>query len=249
MLPQILTPGTTRENWPARREALVDLFREHVYGRRPDMPYQVESRLVSSTPAMGGTAVREMHEVTVRTAKGAVSMELALVLPAGAENVPVVLLLSNHDREKLPTAPPDMSVMAAVMEKAPAKWRESTMKMLAGLGGGMPGPEFLEIAADEDKGYWAVKEILASGRAAAAFYASQAQIDDSTQFPSALSALFLDANAPRTKDGWGHPGRLGLCGQLHGRRSGKTSSGGQDEDLHRRPLPGRQSRSVVRSSG
>ena len=105
MLPAILTPETTREVWPQRREDIVELFRTHVYGRRPDMSYQVESTLVSSTPAAEG-AVREMYQVTVSTVRGSVALELALVLPAGVEKAPVVMLLSNHDRVNPNTTPP-----------------------------------------------------------------------------------------------------------------------------------------------
>lgn len=204
MLPVVCPPGTTRENWPARRAQLIECFRKYEFGRRPDEAYRVTGELVSSTPALDGAATREMYRVTVSTARGSVSLELALVLPAGEEKVPVVMLLSNHDREKLPTAPPDMSVMETVMAQAPAQWREETGKMFADMTkGGMPAPEFLDISADDTKGYWAVNEIIASGRAAAAFYASQAQIDDRTQFPSGLAALFLDPAQPRAGDGWG----------------------------------------------
>ena len=204
MLPAILMPGMDRENWKTRREALVELFREQEYGRRPDLPYRVESRLVSSAPALEGKAVREMHAVTVSTDRGSVTMELALVLPVGKEKVPVALLLSNHDREKLPTSPQDLSIMGQVMQTAPATWREDTAKIFAELTkNGMPGPNFLDIAADDHKGYWAVDEIIASGRGAAAFYASQAQIDDRMQFPSGLTALFVDPEEKRPADGWG----------------------------------------------
>lgn len=159
---------------------------------------------MSRTTALKGAAQREMYRVTVSTSRGSVDLELALVLPVGAEPVPVVMLLSNHDRQKLPTAPADMSAMAAVMEQAPPAWAEDTRKMLAEMTkGGMPEPHFLDISKEDTQDYWAVEEILASGRAAAAFYASQAQIDDRTQFPSGLTALFLDPEQPRAGDGWG----------------------------------------------
>lgn len=205
MLPAICPENTTKENWETRREELVELFRKYEFGRRPELPYQVEGNLLRTEPALQGRAKREIYAVTISTARGEVTMELALILPDGTRPVPVVMLLSNHDREALPTAPPDMGAMQQVMEQAPPQWRESTQKMLAGIteSGEAPKPELLDIAKDESKGYWAVEEILASGRATAAFYANQAQIDDRTQFPAQLSALFLDSEAPRAEDGWG----------------------------------------------
>lgn len=204
MLNAVCLPETTRENWNVRREELVELFRNYEFGRRPELPYQVDSRLVSRSDALAGKAVREMYAVTVSTARGSVELELALVLPAGTKTVPVVMLLSNHDRVKQPVTPPDMSIFGQIMADAPAWWREDTTKMLADMtSGGLPGPHFLDISADDHQGYWAVDEIIASGRAAAAFYASQAQLDDRLLFPSGLAALFLDPAEPRAADGWG----------------------------------------------
>ena len=203
MLPAILTPDTTRETWPQRRESIVELFRTHVYGRRPDIPYQVEATLVSTSPAAEG-ALREMYQVTVSTQRGSVTMELALVLPAGVEKAPVVMLLSNHDRVPPNITPQDVSMLADVMRTAPVEWQENTQRILGKMmQGGNSGPNLLDIATEDDQGYWDVKDILASGRAAAAFYASQAQLDDKFQFPGGLSALFLDPEAERAEDGWG----------------------------------------------
>ena len=204
MLHPVCNPETNSENWNVRREELLELFRTYEYGRRPDIPFQVSAALLSRTPALDGAAVREMYQVTVATQRGSVTMELALVLPQGESVVPTVLLLSNHDRCKLPTTPPDMGLMSALFQQAPKQWAEQTQKMLAAMAqGSSTGPELLDISTEDTQGYWAVNEIIASGRAAAAFYASQAQIDDPSQFPSGLSALFLEPGAPRQPDGWG----------------------------------------------
>lgn len=204
MLQAVCTPETSRESWQERREELLELFRSHEYGRRPEMPYQVTASLISRNSALNGAAVRELYQVTVETHRGSVDMELALVLPGGDQSVPAVLLLSNHDREKIPTTPPDMEKMGELFRQAPRAWAEETRKMLAAMTrGGNTGPELLDISIEDTQGYWAVNEIIASGRAAAAFYASQAQVDDSARFPSGLSALFLDPEKPREPDGWG----------------------------------------------
>lgn len=202
MLPAIMTPETTPENWPARRQALLNVFQTYEYGRRPELPYQINADLVDTYPALNGIAWREMYQVTISTRLGKVSMELALVLPRSTSPVPAVLLLSNHDRVPSPAVLPDIRAMETLMQNAPRDWVEQAQKLFAGMAGS-PGPEPLDISQDDHTGYWAVDEIVASGRAAAAFYASQAQADDRTCFPSGLTALFSDPAAPRPDDGWG----------------------------------------------
>lgn len=205
MLPSILKPDTTPETWPHRREELLELFRSQVYGRRPDVPYRVASEMRSTASVLNGTARREIYSVTVSTGRGSVAMELVLILPEGKPGpVPTVLMLSNHDREDIPGSPPDFGALKPVMDQAPAWWRKALQKMMAGFqSGAAKGPELLDISGDEFPPYWSVPEIIASGRAAAAFYASHAQRDDRIQFPSGLTALFQDSGEARLPDGWG----------------------------------------------
>lgn len=202
MLPEIFSPACTPDQWPKRREEIVELFRQHVYGRRPELPYTVEARRMDVTAACGGMARRERYAVEVITQRGRILLELALVLPEGEEQVPCVLLISNHDREARPTAPVDFTPMERVMAQAPEEWRRETMALFSGMKQGS-GPSLLDIDRDEKQGYWPVETIVASHRAAACFYASQAQPDDASAFPSALAALFLESGAPRAPDGWG----------------------------------------------
>lgn len=205
MLPLILKPDTTAQNWNERRAELLELFYEHVFGRRPDLPYTVASRLEYRRNVLDGTAVREHYTVTVTTELGSVDLQLALVLPNSSAPVPVVLLLSNHDKAIVPGTPPDFGAMGKVMEQAPAKWREETQAMLAGVSkNGTPAPTLLDIETeDSDVDYWPVEGIIASGRAAAAFYASEAQPDDRGRFPTALTALFTVPGKERAADEWG----------------------------------------------
>lgn len=192
------------ENWQERRKQIVSMFSENVYGRRPDLPFRIEARLSGSGEACNGTAIRELYEVTVETQRGSVTMQLALVLPKGQGKVPCILMISNHDRVVIPRGAMDLSPMKKVLAEAPADWREATLKMMAQLQqAGNTGPELLDISTDETQGYWPVQTILRSGRAAACFYASEAQKDDASSFPDGLATLFLDPAQPRQADGWG----------------------------------------------
>lgn len=202
MLPQIFDDALTPQQWPRRREELVRLLEQQVYGRRPDLPYTVKANITGVTDAWGGRASREKYAVEVTTSRGSVELELALVLPKGEGRAPCVLLLSNHDRQAKQPAAVDFAPMERVLQQAPESWRQETLAMMAGMGKG-GGPALLDIDRDEETGYWPVQTILASGRGAACFYASQAQPDEAGAFPSALAALFLEPGAQREPDGWG----------------------------------------------
>lgn len=204
-LPAVLKPETTPGTWPARRAEIVELFRDQVFGRRPDIPYTTDAALVCQKPALNGTATREHYAVTIATEQGSVVLSLALVLPQSSQPVPVVLMISNHDKEPAHGAPPDASVLGRLMAQAPAVWRGEVQAMMSGMGkGGAPAPTLLDIETDDsDPDYWDVAGILASGRAAAVFYASEAQPDDRTQFPGKLTALFTQPGAERAPDEWG----------------------------------------------
>lgn len=204
MLPDILSPGSTRENWPGRRDELVELFRTHVFGRKPDLPFSSRAERLYRVPALDGNATRELHRVTIATEQGSICLHLALVLPHSDGPVPAVLMLSNHDKTPAPASPPDLSAVEALMAQAPQAWRESVQKMMAGMQkNGAPAPQLLDIEKEDDANYWPVADIVASGRAAAAFYASEAQPDSRACFPGALTALFTTPDTPRPADGWG----------------------------------------------
>lgn len=204
MIPEIAGLSQGPALWQQTRRELVALFEENVYGRRPDLPYVVESTLAGVSDACGGRGQREMYRVTIRTERGSAELELALVLPKGSISVPCVLMISNHDRIELPRGEMDFEPMRRVMEQAPEQWRQETMAMLSQMGSQTSAsPNLLDIAREDTQGYWPVETILASGRAAAAFYASQAQPDDPSRFPEAVSALFTDGSRPRQADEWG----------------------------------------------
>lgn len=86
--------------WPQRRSAILDLFREHVYGRRPGRPESLEFELLEEdSTAMGGAAT--LRRVAVHSGEEGRehTFELILYLPnrlLGAS--PVFLLLNNRPR-------------------------------------------------------------------------------------------------------------------------------------------------------
>ena len=90
------------------------------------------------------------------------------------------------------------------MARAPKEWRTDVERMMAAFQkGGASMPQLLDIERDTAQGYWPVEQILASGRAAAAFYAGEVQPDDRRLFPAALARLFAGEDTARKPDGLG----------------------------------------------
>ena len=54
----VLEKNTTPQNWNARREALLALFRSQEYGIRPEVPYEQTERLRSED-------IRSMHMTSI----------------------------------------------------------------------------------------------------------------------------------------------------------------------------------------
>lgn len=203
-LPPVYGPGTTAKNWEQRRVQIVHLFEENVFGRTPQDGFEAHSELLYTTDALDGAAKRELYRITVHTRRGSAAFHLALVLPRSENPVPVVLMISNHDKEPSAVAVPDPVSLGRLMACAPKAWWEEAGQMIAAFRkNGAPVPQLLDIEQDVTQGYWPVERIVASGRAAAAFYASEVQPDDCGQFPSRLASLFTATVTERELDGWG----------------------------------------------
>jgi hypothetical protein len=88
----------TRDTWPGRRAEILDLFRAHVYGRRPGKPEALRFEVIETRPdAMSGAAtLRRIHVVSSQQGRQH-RFELILFLPnARAGAAPTFLLLNNR---------------------------------------------------------------------------------------------------------------------------------------------------------
>jgi hypothetical protein len=101
-LPDPLRTGgshvATVAEWRERRGVILDLFREHVYGRRPGAPDLLRFEVVEQDPAaMGGAATLKRVAVISEHQRRQHRFELVLLLPnAGTGAVPAFLLLNNR---------------------------------------------------------------------------------------------------------------------------------------------------------
>jgi len=100
-LPDPLLAGThrvrTQKEWPARREAILQLFRDTVYGRSPGRPEHVAFSVVEENPrAMDGAAtLRRVSIVSLHEGRSH-PFELTLFLPNTPNPAPVFLFINNR---------------------------------------------------------------------------------------------------------------------------------------------------------
>jgi hypothetical protein len=87
-----------KEQWGARRAEILDLFREHVYGRSPGKPQRVRFETIEeNTRAMDGRATLRRVAIISSHAGRDHRFELTLFLPnARPDRVPVFLLMNNR---------------------------------------------------------------------------------------------------------------------------------------------------------
>jgi hypothetical protein len=98
------TPVTTADQWRARRRReVLELFRQHVYGRVPATPCTTNWRETHRDErAMGGAATLKQVDVTVTAEGRALTIRLALFLPNAAKApVPTFLLICNRGVENI----------------------------------------------------------------------------------------------------------------------------------------------------
>ena len=88
----------SRNDWPARRTEIVELFREHVYGRSPGRPERLRFDVVEENArALSGAATLKRIGVISSQDDRDHRFELTLFLPnARRDPAPVFLLLNNR---------------------------------------------------------------------------------------------------------------------------------------------------------
>jgi hypothetical protein len=177
-----------------RRPELMELFREHVYGRQPAAPEGMRFEIRSEdTEALGGKATR--REITVRFAEGRddPSMEILLYVPNGADGpVPAFLGLNffgNH------TAHADPGITLST------RWMRSNRSM------GVVDNRATEASRGVRADRWPVETIIDRGYALATIYCGDLVPDraDGLEADSAVTAYFREKEGrnERGKDEWG----------------------------------------------
>lgn len=107
ILPEVLVTGKGEEvknakMWEeTRRNEILELFRENVYGRVPETPYSKSFRLINEDKnAMGGSATLKRVNITIASDGKTLDIHLTLFVPnKTAKPVPAFLLIDNRGPE------------------------------------------------------------------------------------------------------------------------------------------------------
>ena len=95
---------TTAEQWKTlRRPEVLELFREHVYGRVPATSYTTRYKLLhEDRQAIGGTATLKQIAIEIAHGQKSIAIELVLFVPnAAPKPVPAFLLICNRPKENI----------------------------------------------------------------------------------------------------------------------------------------------------
>ena len=93
---KIQSSGEWEQN---RRQEILELFRENVYGRIPSTPYTKSYRVVNEDKsAIGGAATLKQVEILISSGGKELTIHLTLFVPNNAPHpVPAFLLINNRD--------------------------------------------------------------------------------------------------------------------------------------------------------
>lgn len=127
-LPQPLTMAdgtevTSPPQFSLRREEILRMFEQEIYGVLPKTGFQTSFAVVEEGEALDGTALRRQIDITVSTEKGASQSRMLLYLPKTEKKVPVVFGLNFRGN---PTVLPDPSILPSPsMDTGDGKWEEA----------------------------------------------------------------------------------------------------------------------------
>lgn len=91
-------PVETADQWfQKRRPELMDLFRESVYGRRPDIGYTVAFSMVSEKAVFDGKAVGRTMKATIGIGERTFAFRFVAFIPSDVEKpAPAVIFINNR---------------------------------------------------------------------------------------------------------------------------------------------------------
>jgi hypothetical protein len=184
------TPVKDAETWRTqRRPELLDLFEEHVYGRSPARPDEVQFEVRSSVDdALGGKAVMKQVDVWFLGEKSGPTMSVLLFVPKSDGPVPAFLGLNFNGNHAVHTDPR--------ITLNPGWFRNNQEK-------GYVDNRATEASRGSEASRWPVEMIIDRGYALATIYYGDIDPDVDDDFQNGVHPLFDDAQKKRAPDAWG----------------------------------------------
>lgn len=195
-LPELLvtSAGTAIESslqWEQlRRPELLELFREHVYGRVPAADVSISQRLVfEDREALKGTAIMKEVELEVRNAKDSLAIAMLIFLPKNMEGpVPLFLGLNFYGNH---TIHPDPQISIT------GSWVRDNVAF------GIENNRATEASRGVRASRWPVETILSRGYGLATIYYGDIDPDFHDGFENGIQGLMDPAGMERESDSWG----------------------------------------------
>lgn len=189
-LPDLLlgADGTRIEDaaaWEARRRPeLLELFREHMFGRMPGRPEGMHWRILDDAPALGGLARRRQIRVFLTAAEAQPYFDLLLYLPAeGDQPAPAFLGLNFRGNQSIHADP------AILIHE---NWVRNDEQC------GITENRATEASRGSRARRWPVERILARGYALATIYYGDIDPDYDHGFTKGVQPLFREMGIAET---------------------------------------------------
>lgn len=173
-----------------RRNELLQLFREHVYGMPPDEAVTLTSRITyMNRRAMDGKAIMKQVKIKLEHQGNSLSLNLLLYLPADHEGpVPLFLGLNFHGNQ---TISDDPSITLA------EGWVRNNE------GHGTEGNRATERSRGTGASRWPLDLILSRGYGLATLYAGDIDPDFDDGFENGVHSLFPEPRQEQGPGSWG----------------------------------------------
>jgi len=178
--PLVLANGTrvaTPTQWTQRRQELLHLFTEQMYGRMPDPPAEMRFHVIDvDRHALGGKATREQISILFRGKEDGPRMDLLVYVPNAVKRPPVFLGLNFWGNETI-SADPGIRLSD--------RWVESSAGSLMDLSC-VRNNRATEACRGIDVKRWPLAKILDAGYALATAYRGDIDPDRKDGFQDSI---------------------------------------------------------------
>lgn len=180
----------TPEDWRKRRKELQAIFEENIYGKIPDLPYEVSIEILEDwAPAFDGIGKRKQVKLIISTEYGSQSANMLIYAPKNTEQpVPAFLGLNFMGNQTIENDPNIIATKVWLMKRSDTG--ESTVE------------EKVMDRGMIDAG-WPVKRVIQEGFALATACYGDFDPDYHDNYQNGLHGIFTKPGQERTSDDWG----------------------------------------------